>query len=243
MNEDTLNIAIDIGNSFIKVGLFRAGLLKEDWIFQDLDDAIHMVKKHCPSHIIASSVTGNENKVIDRLPDHKIFILDASTPIPFENHYKTKSTLGVDRIAALAGAECINKGKNNLVIDIGSCITYDFLDKNGLYHGGSISPGVDLRFKSMNDYTKKLPLISKYDSATLIGQTTEQAMVSGVINGISAEIDGIISRYQSKWSDLEVIMCGRAANSFESKLKATIFASPKLVLIGLNRILEYNEKS
>lgn len=243
MNDDSVNIAIDIGNSSIKAGLFQDGLLKEDWVFQNLDETLQVLAKYHPNHIIACSVAGDENEMIEQLADHEIFILSASTPIPFENHYKTKSTLGVDRIAALAGAECINKGKNNLVIDMGSCITYDFLDKNDLYHGGSISPGVDLRFKSMNDYTKKLPLISKYNSAKLIGQTTEQAMVSGVINGICAEIDGIISRYQSKWPDLEVIMCGRAANSFESNLKATIFASPKLVLIGLNRILEYNEKS
>ncbi|MDW3208545.1 MAG: type III pantothenate kinase [Reichenbachiella sp.] len=243
MNNDSINIAIDIGNSSIKVGLFQNNLLSEDWTFQSLSEVTDLIKKKQPNHIIACSVAGNEQILTKELPAHKIFILHASTPIPFENHYKTKNTLGVDRIAALAGAECINKGKNNLVIDIGSCVTYDFLDDKSLYHGGSISPGIDLRFKSMNDYTKKLPLISKYDSVDLIGQTTEEAMISGVLNGITAEMDGIISRYQSKWPDLEVIMCGRAANSFESKLKATIFASPKLVLIGLNRILEYNEKS
>lgn len=243
MNDHSVNIAIDIGNSSIKVGLFQDGLLKEDWLFQSVHEVTQAVKEIQPDQIMMCSVAGNEQNLVEELSSHEIFILNASTPIPFENHYKTKNTLGVDRIAALAGAEFISKGKNNLVIDIGSCITYDFLDKNGLYRGGSISPGIDLRFKSMNDYTRKLPLISNYNTHDLIGQTTEEAMISGVINGISAELDGIISRYQSKWPDLEVIMCGRAANSFESKLKATIFASPKLVLIGLNRILEYNEKS
>lgn len=243
MNSGTFNLAIDIGNSSIKVGVFYQGLLAEDQTFSNPEEVIDWVDKKKARGVIISSVAGGERELAKKLPTSHTIILDASTPIPFENHYKSKNTLGVDRIAALAGAEFLNGGKNNLVIDIGSCITYDFMDKNNKYHGGSISPGIDLRFKAMNSYTKRLPLITHYDSDELIGQTTHQAMISGVINGIKAELDGIISRYQSKWPDLEVIMCGRAANSFESKLKATIFASPKLVLIGLNRILEYNEKS
>lgn len=237
------NIAIDIGNSSIKVGQFQSNQLIEDSIFHSIEDSIAYVNQKNPKRMIICSVAENEERLLKEFQHIDKIILTASTPIPFENHYETKNTLGVDRIAALAGAESLNPGKNNLVIDMGSCITYDFLDKNNLYHGGSISPGVDLRFRSMHDYTKKLPLISSYDDWSFIGKSTKQAMISGVLNGVIAELDGIISRYQSKWPDLEVIMCGRAANSFESKLKATIFASPKLVLIGLNRILEYNEKS
>jgi len=243
MNINPTNLVVDIGNSSIKVGQFQNNQLTDDWVFQHADEAISFIKKHATPRIIICSVASDSHGLSDQFGEKEIIILDSSTPIPFQNHYKTKNTLGVDRIAALAGAECINYGKNNLVIDIGSCITYDFLDKDSRYHGGSISPGIDLRFKAMNDYTAKLPLLTKYEAVALVGKTTEAAMVSGVINGVLAEMDGIISRYQAKWPDLEVIMCGRAANSFESKLKASIFASPKLVLIGLNRILEYNEKS
>lgn len=243
MSTHSDNFAIDVGNSTIKVGQFHDGQLIEDWVMNEFHEVVSLMKERMAKRIIICSVASDVQPLVDELNNIQKIILDASTPIPFNNHYKTKNTLGADRIAALAGAEYLNHGKNTLVIDIGSCITYDFLDKNNQYHGGSISPGVDLRFKAMNDYTKRLPLITTYEIKDFIGQTTEQAMISGVLHGISAEIDGIISRYQSKWSDLEVIMCGRAANSFESNLKATIFASPKLVLIGLNRILEYNEQS
>lgn len=238
------NIAIDIGNSSIKVGLFTDSNLVNDWVCESFEQVIALVKQHQAKKIILCTVSSDALELTHLLSAYELIILSASTPIPFNNHYKTKNTLGLDRIAALAGAEKINRNKNNLVIDVGSCITYDLLDKNHSYHGGSISPGIHLRFKSMNDYTKRLPLIKSVErEAILIGKTTEEAMISGVINGIAAELDGIISQYQMKWPDLEVIMCGRGLNSFESKLKAPIFASPKLVLIGLNRILEYNEQS
>lgn len=235
------NFAIDIGNSSIKVGEFNDGVLTNDWVFESISQVASFIHQRGGKRIIICSVAAEVDSLANQLASDEIIILSSSTPIPFNNHYTSKNTLGMDRLAAIAGAESINGGKNNLVIDVGSCITYDFLDKNNQYHGGSISPGIELRFKAMNDYTEKLPLISKYDTSELIGTTTSEAMISGVINGIAAEIDGIISRYQAKWPDLEVIMCGRATNCFESKLKASIFASPKLVLIGLNRILEYNE--
>ena len=232
-----------MGNSSSKIGLFIDSELKRDWVCQSLDEIVSIVNQSQAKRIIICSVAMDGQDLARHLQRFNINILTASTPIPFKNHYKTKNTLGLDRIAALAGAEKISRGKNNLVIDIGSCITYDFLDKDNVYHGGSISPGMDIRFKAMHDYTKRLPLITEIKKTNLIGESTKDAMVSGVINGIAAELDGIISRYQLKWPDLEVIMCGRGLNSFESKLKAHIFASPKLVLIGLNRILEYNEQS
>lgn len=243
MRNRSHNIAIDIGNSSIKLGLFSHSELMKDWTCHSVKEAISIVNQSGAIRIMFCSVASSIDPFLAGLKNFEINILSASTPIPFENHYKTKHTLGVDRIAALAGAEAINPRKNNLVIDVGSCITYDFLDKDHLYHGGSISPGIDLRFKAMNSYTEKLPLITEWESTELTGTTTQEAMISGVLNGIAAEIDGIISRYHAKWPDLEVIMCGRGVNSFESKLKASIFASPKLVLIGLNRILEYNEKT
>lgn len=232
-----------MGNSSSKIGLFINSELKRDWVCQSLEEVVSIISQNKADQIIICSVASEAHLLEKDLKALNVNILTARTPIPFKNHYKTKNTLGLDRIAALAGAEQINREKNNLVIDVGSCITYDFLDKHQIYHGGSISPGIDLRFKAMHDYTERLPLITKFEETGLIGETTHEAMISGVINGIAAELDGIISRYQVKWPDLEVIMCGRGLNSFESKLKAPIFASPKLVLIGLNRILEYNEQS
>lgn len=237
------NLAIDIGNSSIKIGHFHGSKLIKDWVCSSFEEVSSIAHQCEMPQIIICSVASDTESLEQILSTFDINILTASTPIPFSNHYKTKNTLGVDRIAAIAGAEQINGGKNNLVIDIGSCITYDFLDSEKVYHGGSISPGANLRFRAMSDYTKKLPFISQLKDTSLIGTSTEEAMLSGVFNGILAEIDGIIDSYQVKWPDLEVIMCGRGVNSFESKLKAHIFASPKLVLVGLNRILEYNEQS
>lgn len=239
----SVNLAIDIGNSSVKIGLFVDSVLEKDWVIASQEELDPILKAYHPNQVIISSVASDTGKWANFLKDFRLLTLTSDTPLPFNNLYETKTTLGLDRIAALAGAEKINPGKNNLVIDVGSCITYDLLDANNNYHGGSISPGIDLRFKAMNDYTKRLPLITKYEYPNLIGVSTEEAMISGVIHGIRAELDGIIGQYQSKWPDLEVIMCGRGSNSFETKLKAHIFASPKLVLIGLNRILEYNEQS
>ncbi|MEO9966021.1 MAG: type III pantothenate kinase [Reichenbachiella sp.] len=243
MPDNSSNIVIDIGNSSLKVGQFVDSELVADWNCHSTNDVVELVSKLQVKAGIVCSVGMDTQEIVYKLKPLEINILTPSTPIPFNNHYNTKNTLGLDRIAALAGVEKINSGKNNLVIDIGSCITYDFLDKDKNYHGGSISPGVNLRFRAMHDYTQRLPLITNYQEAKLIGNTTREAMMSGVMIGITAELDGIISHYQIKWPDLEVIMCGGGLNSFESKLKAHIFASPKLVLIGLNRILEYNEKT
>lgn len=239
----SVNLAIDIGNSSTKIGLFVDSELEKDWVIESPSELTPILESHKPMQVIVSSVAAEASDWTALVKAERLIVLSSSTTLPFKNLYKTKSTLGLDRLAALAGAEKINPGKNNLVIDIGSCITYDLLDKSNNYHGGIISPGIDLRFKAMNDYTKRLPLITNYENPNLIGVSTEEAMTSGVINGITAELDGIISQYQTKWPDLEVIMCGRGLNCFESKLKAHIFASPKLVLIGLNRILEYNEQS
>ncbi len=237
------NIAIDMGNSSIKVGLFQNSRLTKDWVFQTHHEVVSAVVQSGAKRIMICSVVPKAQDLIDGLGSFDINVLSSSTPIPFKNHYKTKSTLGADRIAALAGAEKINGGKNNLIIDIGSCITYDFLDKDNLYHGGSISPGIDLRFKAMNDHAQRLPMITEFGEAKLIGKSTNEAMISGVINGILAELNGIIGQYKITCPDLEVIVCGRGLNSFGSNLKAYTFVSPKLVLIGLNRILEYNEQS
>lgn len=160
-----------------------------------------------------------------------------------KNNYRTPESLGVDRIAGVVGANALFPHVNNLVIDMGTCITYDYIDAEGIYWGGGISPGMNLRFRAMSDHTVNLPNAEFDDPIGLLGNTTITCIQSGVINGICEELNGIINRYQSEKGDINVILCGGDANSFESKIKAHIFASPKLVLIGLNRILEYNENN
>jgi type III pantothenate kinase len=169
-----------------------------------------------------------------------VFMLDHKLPLPIKNNYGTPETLGVDRIAAVCGAQQIFPFQNCLVIDAGTCVTFDIIDKDGVYYGGAISPGMHMRFKAVHTFTARLPLISPVPEAKLIGDSTETSIQSGVINGMAAEMVGIIQRYQVKFNDLRVILCGGDTLFFENKLKASIFASPELVLVGLNSILIYN---
>jgi type III pantothenate kinase len=161
-------------------------------------------------------------------------------PLPIKILYATPQTLGVDRIAGSCGALQLFPGKNTLVIDAGTCITYDFTDSSKQYYGGSISPGLKMRFQAVHTFTARLPLVSPAENPELIGNSTETSIQSGIVNGTVAEIDGIIDRYRQKYPDLQVILCGGDGPFFENKLKASIFASPDLVLIGLNSVLIHN---
>lgn len=236
-------IVLDIGNSSVKVGAFKNAALEKKWTVKDLNDALLIIDSYQPKHIAMCSVIQSPKELRNQLKGLDALILDKDTLVPIHNNYNTKETLGVDRLAAVVGAESMGNESDTLIIDIGTCITYDLLDHNNHYHGGSISPGVELRFKSMHDYTSKLPLIEDITTVDLVGKSTAEAMISGVIHGVTAEIDGVISQYQSKFPNLGVLVCGGGLFSFESKIKASIFAAPDLVLVGLNRILEYNDES
>ncbi|MGL1887173.1 MAG: type III pantothenate kinase [Reichenbachiella sp.] len=236
-------LVLDIGNSNIKVATFENSILTEKWVFQDLNDVKPLIEDVAPDQVAACSVVQTKGEIENTLAPHKVLVVDHNTQVPVKNNYGTKETLGIDRLVAVVGATEKESKMPHLIIDIGTCITYDFLDDERTYQGGSISPGVELRFKSMHDYTANLPLILAPFEANLTAKSTKEAMVAGVMYGIVNEIDGVIMQYRQIWTDLKVIVCGGGANSFESKIKASIFAAPDLVLIGLNRILEYNDKS
>jgi type III pantothenate kinase len=154
--------------------------------------------------------------------------------------YATPTTLGVDRIAGVCGAKHMSPKTNVLVIDAGTCITYDFLDRDGNFLGGGISPGLMMRFNAVHNFTARLPLVPLVEIAPLIGDSTETCIQSGVINGLIEELGGIISLYRQKFEGLAVILSGGDARFFENKLKGSIFAVPELVLSGLNSILIHN---
>ena len=238
-----MNLAIDIGNSFVKIGEFDNGELISPIRRIRIEEVNALIPKINPEKIVLSSVADNINDTtfpfITRYPS---LILNHQTPLPFNLDYETPQTLGVDRIAAAAGAQVKNPERTSMVIDVGTCITYDLVDKKTFY-GGMITPGLTLRFRSMHDYTGNLPWIEFNQSMmdeTIIGKSTSDAMKSGVVNGIIAEMDSFIAAYRKFFPDLQVIMCGGETKIFESKLKASIFAVPELVLIGLNRILDFN---
>jgi len=166
--------------------------------------------------------------------------LDTSTLLPITLNYKTLETLGKDRIALAVAAAQLYPHKNVLIIDAGTCITYDFIDKHKEYQGGSISPGIQMRFKALNTFTDKLPLINPTDNVELLGKSTSESISSGVMNGVYSEIDGIIDKYKINFPDIEVILTGGDIIYFDKKLKNNIFANSNLVLKGLNMILDYN---
>jgi len=170
--------------------------------------------------------------------------LDASTPLPFKNRYITKDSLGYDRVAAISGAIDIYPNNNLLVINAGTCLTYDLITAENAYLGGGISPGIRMRFKSLHAFTSKLPFIEPNDElkTDLVGADTEKSIMSGVLNGILSEVDGIIDRYKRKFPGLKTIVSGGDYKYFDRNLKNNIFATPNIVLKGLNCIHNFNEK-
>lgn len=236
-----MNIVVDFGNSSAKVGIFDQHTLLEKHTFADRDDLKTFLENYSAVNFIISSVAEDPTVVSGWARHvHKKYILNPSLPLPIKNKYSTPRTLGLDRIAGVCGAYHLVGHSNCLVIDAGTCITYDFLNSRGEFLGGGISPGLMMRFQAVHTFTSRLPLVSPLENADLIGDSTETCIQSGIVNGLTAELNGIITRYQEKFEGLRVILCGGDARFFENKLKGSIFAVPELVLSGLNSILIYN---
>lgn len=240
-----MNLVIDIGNTRTKFSVFNHG---EEMISVPVDELL-------PSHIdvllnehpsinkaIISAVKDYSPELKSHLRQKLSFFLELNgeTPLPIENCYQTKETLGKDRIAAAVGAFHLYPGKNVLVIDAGTAITYDFVNEKGQYLGGNISPGIEMRFKALNQFTGRLPLIEKKDFENLFGNTTEDAIRAGVQHGIVFEADKAIDTFKEFYRNLNVIITGGDANFFDKKLKNSFFVHFNLIAIGLNRILEHN---
>ncbi len=240
-----MKLIIDIGNSFSKIGIFEGKKLIDFANINNLqvEDIASFINKQEITAAIISSVVFHSKKINHFLEEKFFFIeLDHKTPIPIQNLYKTPQTLGKDRLAAVIGANSLFPKENVLVIDAGTCIKYDFISERKEYLGGAISPGVNMRFKSLNDHTEKLPLLKPKLISSLIGTTTEESILSGVINGIATEIDGIINQYKERYHTLKIILSGGDTIYFDKKLKNSIFAVSNIVLLGLNEILDYNVK-
>jgi type III pantothenate kinase len=244
MEPDSLDLAVDIGNSSVKAGIFRQDQLLETFRMEHFDDqeASRLIRRYSLKNAILCSVKNRDRFQWDWLADHfgHFLELTASTPLPIKNEYQTPETLGSDRIAAVAGAYALFENQNVLVIDAGTAITYDFLDAAGHYKGGNISPGLNLRFRGLHEATGQLPLISPQESSPWLGKNTHQAIVAGVQNGLIFEVNQYIEHFTQQYGRLTTILTGGDSNFFDNKLKYTIFAESNLVLIGLNKILKYN---
>ncbi len=242
-----MNLIIDIGNTAAKYYIFSSG--KIVYNHQSTSDEIidfSFLYDKFPEieNVIISSVATDKINIPNKIKKNiqTLIYLDENTPLPIKNNYQTKSTLGKDRIAAIVGAYNIFPNSNVLVIDAGTAITFDFINKNAEYEGGNISPGLNMRFKALHEYTKRLPLVSQSSDFQMIGTSTKTAIEAGVQYGIIFEIDAYIDKFKAKYPNLEVILTGGDAFFFANKLKNRIFANSNLTALGLNRILENNVK-
>ena len=239
-----MNLIIDIGNTVAKVAVFKNKDIVE--VFYDSNQTLDSLPGICAEYtvekaIVATVIDLNE-RVSARLEQLSVPLLQLNekTPLPVDNLYETPETLGYDRMAAVVGAYEQFPGKDILVIDAGTCITYEFIDAAGRYHGGNISPGVQMRFKALHEFTGRLPLVCREGRRLPLGKDTDTAMREGVLKGMEYEISGYIMAMKHKYPELLVFLTGGDEFSFDTNLKSIIFADRFLVLKGLNRILNYN---
>ena len=243
-----MKLIIDIGNSFTKLAIFDGDEIIDFHIVKKIDIAfLTDVYEKFPevSSSIISSVALHDLSLVDFLSQRGTTIeLSQSTPVPFINNYRTPETLGKDRIAIASAAVKLFPSENVLVVDTGTSITYDLVTDAGEFIGGGISPGLNMRFKALHNFTHRLPLIQMNDAEgeiNLVGDTTESSILTGVVVGARAEVEGIINQYSSLYSSLKIIISGGDNKYFEKLVKSNIFAAPNIVVQGLNYILDFNE--
>ena len=240
-----MHLVIDIGNTSAKIAVFSQGEMKD--MIRCSNQSLKELDAFCQTYPIrkgiwASVISLSEEvqQQLQQLP-FPMMELTYQTPIPIRNLYRTPQTLGVDRLAAVIGAYTTKPYHPALVIDAGTCITYDFIDEHGQYLGGNISPGMEMRLKALHEFTSKLPKVEASGETPSYGYSTETAIRSGVIRGIEYEISGYFQHLKKNYPSLLVFLTGGNEFSFDTNLKSGIFADGFLVLKGLNRILDYND--
>ncbi len=240
-----MNLIIDSGNTLTKLAVFDDDKIVElkrvkQLTVEVLDEIL--TQYNTIDKAASASVARRDFSLADYFTSRGIFFIeiDSNTPMPIKNGYDTPQTLGIDRLVASVGGLTLFPKSELLVVDIGSAITIDRVNSGGLFLGGNISPGVDMRFKALNIFTAKLPLCEKSDFFSFCGKNSEEAIINGVMQGIANELDGYIDYYKRENNNIIIIFTGGDAKYFENKLKNTIFANCETLLIGINVILEYN---
>ena len=241
-----MNLVLDFGNTKIKAAVFSdSNDILEIFTWDKYSEQIinEIKGKYLIDSVLLCSVVAVANEVEQHLKSNFSFYLrlDSSTKLPIKNNYSTPHTLGLDRIAAAVGANKICPNTPLLVIDMGTAITYDFVNTSNEYEGGNIAPGVNMRLRAMNNYTNKLPLLEAKQEERLLGNDTISAMMAGVMRGIEFEIEGYISEIKKKNANLSVFLTGGDVFFFEKTVKSSIFVVSNLLLMGLNEILRYNK--
>lgn len=236
-----MDLIIDIGNTQVKVALFRGDQISKKiyCLETDLSTKLESILAEVDS-VLLSTVKPFEEMQFNYIKKKvSVFhVLSSNSPLPFKMAYRNPKTVGADRLALAAAAVQSFPDKAALVIDMGTCITYDFISSDKQYKGGAISPGLRMRFKALNEFTGKLPLLEYRDPKDLVGDTTEESILSGVINGIIKEVDGIIDDYKMRYPHTKIILTGGDALLFDKKLKNSIFADADFLLKGMHFILK-----
>ncbi len=241
-----MNLIIDVGNTRNKFAVFSQDRLVHNYVCdtEETFSTLDLIETEYPEikDCILAAVGSFSNEGLSTLRrKYKLLILDNETDVLFNNGYGTPKTLGVDRIALVSAASAKYPDQNVLVIDAGSCITYDFITQNNQYVGGGISPGIRMRYKAVHTFTANLPLLEPTLPLIETGNTTETSIHSGIMQAVVFEIEGFIAMYKEKSPDLTIILTGGDAHFLRDSLKSDIFANSNFLLEGLNFILEHNK--
>ncbi len=239
-----MKLVIDIGNTRAKFAVFKeSALIMSSRVSQnDLPNQLQIVLRQYPdiSHCLVSDVTKKAKDLLTNITIRSIVYLDHDTPVPFNNDYATPATLGKDRMALAAAATTIYPRQNVLIIDAGSCITFDLINADNTFLGGAISLGVAMRYRALHEFTAALPHLKPKAPTTTFGNSTAEAIHLGVTVGVIAEIKSQIERFNQEFENLTVILTGGDAEFLFNQLKSGIFVRQNFLLEGLNAILDYN---
>ncbi len=237
-------LVIDIGNTRIKGAVFEHNTILQQFSFaaDDLQIKLKAIANEFPNckDIVVANVGNMKKEAFQQMiPAVKCHFVTREWTFPFENKYASPETLGIDRMVLASGAVLAYPNQNRLVIDAGTCITYDFIDNNNNYLGGAISPGIRLRYGALHQQTAKLPLLELKYPNHFIGNSTNEAIHAGVVQGLLHEIDGFIAQYQSENSNITIILTGGDADFLAKRLKNTIFANSNFLLESLYKTFQY----
>lgn len=236
-----MDFIIDIGNTRVKYATFHKGLLQSAGycidtelvrLINSIDSTLSRVMLSSVKPVSKEVILAIETKGVDTI------FLSSKLQMPFKNNYETPHSIGADRLALAAGGQKMFPNKDVLVVDIGTCMTFDFIDAKAVYCGGAISPGLHMRLQSLNAFTGKLPLVDLKPPIDLIGRSTNESILSGVVNGMIKELDGIIDEYKMRYPEVKIILTGGDIAFFDKKLKNSIFADAEILLKGMHFILE-----
>lgn len=239
-----MNLVLDIGNTRHKIGLFDQGVLLESRIVTDWtpEQIRRFGEQNGVRQAMISSVAASSDALREEWSEYfDCQELTHLTPLPFENRYTTPTTLGKDRLAAVAGARALLPGQNCLVVDCGTCIKYDLMTSQSAYLGGNIAPGLTMRTSAMHDYTARLPEVARHLPLSYIGNSTETALQNGAFRGALLEIEGFVALFARQFDNLQVILTGGDAAFIQTHLDNVSFRlEPDLTLYGLNHLLQFN---